>query len=88
MYVLESLIDGDFYKGSSENYLKRLQEHNRGESKFIRTKGPWKLIFAQAFETKRAALIQEKKLKKCNKEYLQWLMTEPCNILNKTKKFK
>jgi putative endonuclease len=82
--MLESLADGDFYKGSTTDYLKRVQEHNRGESQFTRSKMPWRLIFVQEFETKQEALIQEKKLKKCNKIYLRWLITQPVNILNKS----
>jgi len=26
VYILESLSNGDYYKGSTENYLKRLEE--------------------------------------------------------------
>ena len=83
VYILESIKDGDYYKGSTANYVKRLEQHNTGKSSFTKTKMPWKLIFVQVFETKTAALIQEKKLKKCNKKYLQWLITQPINILNK-----
>jgi putative endonuclease len=82
VYIIESLMDGDFYKGCSENYQRRLEEHNRGESKFTRCKLPWKLIFVQAFETKRDALIRERQIKKCNKKYLHGLIKQPVNILN------
>ncbi|WP_288096397.1 GIY-YIG nuclease family protein, partial [Hydrotalea sp.] len=75
-----SLVDGDWYKGITENYLNRLEQHNRGESAFTSKKMPWRLIFVQAFETKRDALIQERKLKRCNKKYLQWLIAQPVNI--------
>jgi putative endonuclease len=83
VYILESTVDGDFYKGSTENYLKRLNEHNEGKSEFTRTKMPWKLIFVQEFNSKREALIQERKLKRTNKEYLRRLIIQPLNILNK-----
>ncbi len=82
VYILESLVDGDFYKDSTENYIKRLNEHNNGESQFTRSKMPWKLVFARQFVTKREAIIEEKRLKKCNKEYLRWLVAQPVNILN------
>ncbi|MEO6480627.1 MAG: GIY-YIG nuclease family protein [Ferruginibacter sp.] len=82
VYIIESLKDGDFYKGSTENYLRRLEEHNNGQSKFTKSKLPWNLIFVSLFETKRDALIEEKRLKKCNKEYLRWLILQPQNILN------
>jgi putative endonuclease len=83
VYIIESQVDGDFYKGSTSNYQKRLEQHNNGESNFTRTKMPWKLVFVQEFETKSEALVQEKKLKRCNTEYLGWLITQPVNILNK-----
>ena len=82
VYILESFSNGDYYKGSSENYLKRFEEHNRGESQYTRCQCPWKLIFVQVFNTKSEALKREKQLKKCNKEYLRWLIIQPQNILN------
>ena len=84
VYILESLKDGDFYKGSTENYIKRLNEHNNGESKFTKSKMPWKLVFVLKLDSKREALIEERRLKRCNKEYLKWLIVQPQNILNDT----
>ena len=83
VYILESFVDGDFYKGFTTNYKQRLEQHNDGKSEFTKTKMPWKLVFVQQFENKTDALVQERKLKKCNKQYLQWLITQPVNILNK-----
>jgi putative endonuclease len=82
VYILESLSNGDYYKGSTENYLKRFEEHNRGESQYTRSQCPWKLVFVQVFNTKTEALKREKQLKRCNKEYLRWLINQPQNILN------
>ena len=87
VYILESVSNGEFYKGSSSDYFKRLEQHNNGESHFTSDKGPWKLIFVQEMEDKRSALILEKKLKKCNKNYLRWLVTQPVNFLNAKKQF-
>ena len=82
--MIESEVDGSFYKGFTTDYLKRVVQHNKGESKFTRSKMPWKLIFVQQFMNKSEALIQEKKLKKCNKKYLLWLTEQKVNILNKS----
>jgi len=82
VYILESLTNGDYYKGSTENYLKRLEEHNSGESQYTRSQRPWKLVFVQVFNTKSEALKREKQLKRCNKEYLCWLIKQQLNILN------
>ncbi len=81
VYILESEVNGDFYKGVTGDYQKRLERHNNGESVFTRALRPWKLIFVQEFSTKSEALIQEKKLKRNNKEYLRWLISQPVNIL-------
>ncbi len=85
VYILESLIDGDFYKGYTDDYEQRFKEHNSGESKFTRSKMPWRLIFVQEFASEHDALIRERQLKKCNKEYLRWLVKQPLNILNNKK---
>jgi putative endonuclease len=83
VYIIESQKSGIFYKGSTSDYVRRLDEHNEGINHYTRGKGPWKLIFVQQFETKSEALLKEKKLKRCNKEYLIWLIEQPVNILNK-----
>jgi len=82
VYIIESLIDGDYYKGITNDYKRRLEEHNAGKSEFSSTKIPWRLVFVQIHSTKKEALIQEKKLKRCNKNYLRWLIAQPINILN------
>ena len=83
VYIIESLQFDIFYKGSSSDYKRRLIEHNEDKNDYTRGKGPWKLVFVQEFEEKADALIQEKKLKRCNKDYLRWLLLQPVNILNK-----
>ena len=82
VYMIESQQSGIFYKGSTSDYVKRLTEHNEGINDYTKGKGLWILVFVQIFETKSEALVQEKKLKKCNKEYLRWLINQPVNILN------
>jgi putative endonuclease len=81
VYILESLLTGNFYKGFTCDYLKRLDEHNKGKSQYTRSQIPWKLVFVQAFGTKREALIEERRIKKGNKTYLRWLINQPVNIL-------
>ena len=83
VYIIESVSLGLFYKGSTADYERRLIEHNGGKNDYTRGKGPWQLVFVQEFELKSEALIQEKKLKRCNKEYLRWLVLQPVNILNR-----
>ena len=81
VYIIESLVDGTLYKGYSTDCLHRLEQHNNGESQYTSGKMPWILVFVQEFATKREALIAEKKLKRCNSQYLRWLMEQPANLL-------
>jgi putative endonuclease len=85
VYIIESLSSGVYYKGSTGDFERRLTEHNEGINVSTRNKGPWKLIFVRKFESKKEALIEEKRLKKCNKIYLHWLICQPINMLNDNK---
>ncbi len=81
VYIIESLADGDYYKGITENLVKRLEEHNAGLSFFTSQKTPWILRYVESFECKRDALIREKQLKRQNRKYLTWLFDQPSNLL-------
>jgi putative endonuclease len=82
VYILRSVSDGTYYKGSTEDYLKRFEEHNAGLSRYTSSKIPWLLIYVELHPDKRSALIRERKLKKCKAEYFEWLKVQPTNILN------
>ena len=81
VYILKSLKDGTYYKGFTEDYKKRLEEHNSGLSRFTSGKLPWQLIYVEAHSTKKDALIREKKLKKCKSDYFEWLALQNSNML-------
>ncbi len=76
IYILRSELDGDYYKGITENVLRRLEEHNAGDSKFTSTKRPWKLVFQKEMPSKRDAIIEEKRIKKLNRRSLVKLISE------------
>ncbi|UPT67164.1 MAG: GIY-YIG nuclease family protein [Sphingobacteriales bacterium JAD_PAG50586_3] len=81
VYIIESLQDGTLYKGFTENYIQRLEQHNLGLSMYTSSKTPWRLLYVEEFAVKRDALIKEKQLKRCNSNYLRWLATQPTNII-------
>jgi putative endonuclease len=81
VYILESLLDGTMYKGYSCDYINRLNEHNAGLSKYTSRKLPWKLIYTEGCANKTAALIREKQLKRANKEYFKWLLSQESNLV-------
>ena len=82
VYIIKSEVDGTYYKGSSENYMRRFEEHNAGLSKYTSNKIPWVLVYVEEHPDKRSALIRERKLKKCKAEYFEWLIRQQTNILN------
>ena len=63
VYILKSEKDNSLYFGSTENIKNRIKEHDRGESKYSKTKLPYKLIWFCAFPNKTKALVFEKYLK-------------------------
>ncbi len=81
VYILKSKVDGTYYKGVTQNYLKRLEEHNSGFSNYTSNKIPWFIIYVEAHTDKRSALIRERKLKKCKSDYFEWLSLQPSNLL-------
>jgi putative endonuclease len=62
-YVLQSEIDGSFYKGHTENLENRLNQHNSGKTISTKQKVPWKIIYFEEFEIRESALKREKYFK-------------------------
>jgi putative endonuclease len=56
VYIIQSLKDGSYYKGYSENPISRLNQHNEGKSHYTSLKCPWKLIDLEQYLTKSEAL--------------------------------
>jgi len=63
VYVLQSLADEGLYIGFSGNLRRRLKEHEAGESFATSFRGPWKLIYYEAYPDELDALGREKFLK-------------------------
>ena len=70
-YILEN-IKGRLYIGYANNVNIRLTKHNAGGVVSTRNKGPWKLIFAKEFNTKKEAYTYESYLKSLkNPKYIR-----------------
>lgn len=63
VYVLKSLKDGDIYTGYSSNLKARVKRHNDGLVKSTKSRRPLKLIYYQAFLSKKDAVKEELYLK-------------------------
>ncbi len=81
VYIIQSKVDGSYYKGYSENPLQRLEQHNNKESKYTSRKIPWQLVHIETYLTKKEALIRERVLKKYSHEQIRSLAATTKNIL-------
>jgi putative endonuclease len=64
VYILKSESTGRFYTGYTSDLSKRLAKHKAGATKTTRGMGPWKLVYQEAFETKKDATARERELKR------------------------
>ena len=44
VYVLQNR-EGKFYIGITDDVARRIRQHNSGDSKWTKAKGPWKLVW-------------------------------------------
>jgi putative endonuclease len=64
VYFLKSAETKWIYIGNTNDLKRRLAEHNSGKTSFTRERGPWELIYYEAYKDKRDALSREQALKK------------------------
>jgi len=81
VYIIQSELDQSYYKGFSENYLERLEQHNNGWAKYTSRKIPWKLVHVESFLSKTEALKREKALKKYSQSQIIELSKSDKNYL-------
>ena len=63
VYLLHSISDNGFYIGFATDLRKRISDHKRGASFATKSRGPWKLIFYEAYTEREDAEGREKYLK-------------------------
>ena len=64
VYILKSLKDDRHYIGYTSDIEKRLIEHNRGKSRSVKNREPFKLIYKEEIESKFEAVRRERQIKK------------------------
>jgi len=71
-YIIESITNQHWYIGHTNDIDRRLVEHNSGQNKSTKGKGPWMLIFLRSFYNNLDANRFELKLKKLrNKNFIK-----------------
>lgn len=63
VYVLRSKKDGMWYTGLTHDLQKRFKEHTRGESVYTKGRGPFELIYYEAYRNNEDARSREKQIK-------------------------
>jgi len=63
VYILQSESTQRFYIGCAADVQARLAEHQRGQTKSTRGRGPWALVHQEEFNTSGEALGRERQLK-------------------------
>ena len=63
VYVIQSDVDGRFYKGLTKDIENRVKEHNSGKTKSTRPYKPWKLVYLEEYKTREEARKRELFLK-------------------------
>jgi putative endonuclease len=66
-YILQPESTGRYYIGSTDNVERRVAQHNdpsyKGSKTTERFKGPWKLVYADSFQTRAEAMSREREIK-------------------------
>lgn len=63
VYILESMVDKNFYVGYTPNLKVRIEKHNNGLVSATKKRKPLKLIYYEACLSKSDAVKREKYLK-------------------------
>lgn len=77
VYILKSEKNSKYYIGSTNNYKKRIQQHNSGNVRFTKSIRPLKLVLVQEYKNISIARKIENKLKKLKrKDYIDKIVKE------------
>ena len=83
VYILYSESMDVFYVGSSNNVLRRLQQHNNGESSYTSRGIPWILLWSVQKPNRASAKTLERKIKNLTrKRKMKFMRKHENNIYN------
>jgi putative endonuclease len=63
VYVLRN-PHGQLYIGSTDDLDRRIQQHQQGEARWTRNRGPWTLVSSEVFPSRADAMRRERHLKR------------------------
>ena len=62
-YILYSKRIGKYYVGQTKNLIRRLEDHNAGKTRYMKSGIPWELIYYLECTTRSEAVKIERKIK-------------------------
>ncbi|HRH32364.1 MAG TPA: GIY-YIG nuclease family protein [bacterium] len=71
VYIIKSERLGTLYIGYSTDLQRRLEQHNSGTSEYTKHRGPWRLVYYEAFTSEADARTRELALKDFGRAYGQ-----------------
>jgi len=63
VYIIQSLVDNNYYTGYTIDLKRRLERHNSGYLRATKKRRPFKLVYCESFGNKREAIKREYFLK-------------------------
>jgi putative endonuclease len=63
-YIIFSEKLNKYYVGSTNNLLRRLEDHNRGKTSFAKVGMPWQLKYFETFTSRKESVSRELQIKK------------------------
>ena len=75
VYILQSLKDGSYYVGTTQDLSQRMERHNQGRSKYTKAKKPWQVSYSEEYGDRSAAMKREYEIKsRKDKGYIENLV--------------
>ena len=71
VYILKSKKDGMLYIGSTNNLKNRFEKHNKGLVPSTKSRGPFYIIYYEAYKSEKDARIREHNLKLRSRAFTQ-----------------
>ena len=77
VYIIYSPKLNRYYIGYTEDFSRRLVEHNSGKSNYTSKTNDWILKYTESFSTRLEAHRRELEIKnKKSRKYIEWLITK------------
>jgi putative endonuclease len=64
VYIIHSMATGRYYIGSTEEWAKRLAEHNRGKVRSTKAYVPWETVLLEEYPNRTEARKRELQIKR------------------------